>query len=95
MTGVDRLPEDAVDEAAERLGWEHRGDKLVRVVERESFGAAMEFVNAVAMLAEAANHHPDIAIRWNKVELTMWTHTAGGVTRADVDMAGAIEGLLP
>ncbi len=91
---MERLADDAVQAAAERLGWELRGDKLVRLVERHDFGAAMEFVNAVAMLAEAANHHPDIAISWNKVELSLWTHTVGGITGADVELAGAIEGLL-
>jgi len=94
MAGVDRLADDAVAAAADRLGWERKDDKLVRVVERRDFGAAMEFVNTVAMLAEAANHHPDIAISWNRVELTLWTHTAGGITDADVESAGAIEGLL-
>lgn len=92
---MERLADDAVEEAAKRLGWERRGDKLVRVVVRDNFGAAMEFVNAVAQLAEAVNHHPDIAIHWNEVELALWTHTAGGVTQADIDMAGGIEGLLP
>ena len=91
---MERLSEEAVDQAAAGLGWERRGDKLFRLVERADFGAAMEFVNTVAQLAEATNHHPDIAIHWNKVELELWTHTAGGVTQADVDMAGAIEGLL-
>ena len=91
---MERLSDEEVEAAASRLGWERRGDRLVRVVERNDFGAAMEFVNTVAQLAEAANHHPDIAISWNKVELTLWTHTAGGVTSADVEMAGAIEGLL-
>jgi len=91
---VERLSDDAANAAAERLGWERRGDKLVRLVERNDFGAAMEFVNAVAMLAEASNHHPDIAISYNKVELTLWTHTVGGITDADVELAGAIEGLL-
>lgn len=91
---MERLPDEAVAAAAERLGWERQGDKLVRVIVRENFGAAMELVNAVAMLAEAANHHPDIAISWNRVELALWTHTVGGVTEADVEMAGAIEGLL-
>lgn len=91
---MERLSDDAVTEAAQRLGWEHKGDTLVRVVERGDFAHAMEFVNALAQLAEAANHHPDIAIHWDKVELTLWTHTAGGVTQADVDMAAAIEGLL-
>ena len=92
---MERLPDSAVAEAAERLGWERQGDKLVRQFEFEGFGHAMEFVNAAAQLAEAANHHPDIDIRWNKVVLALWTHSAGGVTQADVDMAGAVEGLLP
>lgn len=91
---MDRLPDDAIADAAARLGWAHTGDRLVRVVVRADFAAAMEFVNAVAMLAEAANHHPDIAISWNRVELGLTTHSAGGITRADVEMAGAIEGLL-
>jgi len=91
---VERLSDQAVEAAASGLGWERRGDRLVRVVECKDFGQAMEFVNTVAQLAEAANHHPDITIRWNTVELVLWTHTAGGVTQADVDMAGAIEGLL-
>ena len=94
MSAVERLADEHVETHAADLGWEHRDGKLVRVFERESFGAAMEFVNTVAQLAEAANHHPDIAIHWNKVELVLWTHTAGGVTQADLDMAGAIEGLL-
>lgn len=91
---MERLSDDAVAAAASGLGWEQREDKLVRVVQRQDFAHAMEFVNTVAQLAEATNHHPDISIHWNTVELTLWTHTAGGVTQADVDMAGAIEGLL-
>ena len=92
---MERLPDDAVAEAADRMGWERKGESLVRTFERPDFGSAMEFVNAVAQLAEAVNHHPDICIRWNKVELTLSTHSAGGVTQADLDLAGAIEGLLP
>ena len=91
---MERLPDDAIEAATSGLGWEHRDETLVRVVERADFAAAMQFVNAVAQMAEAVNHHPDISISWNKVELVLWTHTAGGITQADVDMAGAIEGLL-
>lgn len=94
MEPVERLPDDEVEAATSGLGWERRDDKLVRVFEHRDFAAAMQFVNAVAQMAESVNHHPDISIHWNKVELTLWTHTAGGVTRADVDMAGAIDGLL-
>ena len=51
------------------------------------------FVNAVAERAEAANHHPDIDIRWNTVTLRLSTHSAGGLTQADLDMASEIDGL--
>lgn len=95
MEGVERLSDDEVAAAASRLGWERQGDRMARTVKLADFGAAMQFVNAVAMLAEAANHHPDIAIHWNTVELVLWTHTAGGITQADVDLAGAIDDILP
>lgn len=93
MYGVERLPDEEVEAAAARLGWERRDAKLVRVYEHPDFGRAMEFVNTVAQLAEGANHHPDIAISWSTVELTLWTHSAGGITAADVEMAGAIDDL--
>jgi len=57
------------------------------------FVHAMGFVNQVALLAEKANHHPDIDIRWNKVKLTLATHSAGGLTAQDFDLAKAIEHL--
>ena len=51
----------------------------------------MEFVNRVAELAEKANHHPDIDIRYSKVTLTLSTHDAGGITQNDIDLAKAID----
>lgn len=69
------------------------GDRLVKTVERKDFAEAMKFVNAVAERAEARNHHPDIAIHWNRVELELWTHTAGGLTQADLDLANEIDAL--
>jgi 4a-hydroxytetrahydrobiopterin dehydratase len=53
----------------------------------------MQFVNAVALLAEGANHHPDIAISWNRVTLRLSTHSAGGLTQLDLDLAAAIDGI--
>lgn len=93
---MERLSDDAVDAAlAGGLAWERgpAGDRLVKTVEREDFVGAMQFVNAVADLAESRNHHPDIAIHWNRVELELWSHTAGGVTQADLDLAGEIDRL--
>lgn len=73
------------------LAWARQGDELVKVVTRKDFAGSMAFVNAVAALAEAANHHPDIAISWNRVTLRLTTHSAGGLTQLDLDLAAAID----
>jgi len=74
-------------------GWERHGDSIVTTVSRADFRDSLLFVGAVAYLAEAANHHPDIAIAWDKVTLTLSTHSAGGLTEADVALAGQISAL--
>jgi 4a-hydroxytetrahydrobiopterin dehydratase len=83
-----------VTAALEHLGWEVGEDaQLLKIVTRDDFAEAMEFVNEVAGLSEAANHHPDIDIRWNKVTLRLSTHSAGGITSKDLDLAYQIDGL--
>lgn len=74
--------------------WREDGDRLVRDYTLADFAAAMAFVNRVAELSEERNHHPDILLHgWNKVTLTLQTHTAGGVTDADRALAEAIDAL--
>ncbi|MGH8959358.1 MAG: 4a-hydroxytetrahydrobiopterin dehydratase [Acidimicrobiia bacterium] len=70
--------------------WIRDGDSLVAQLEFGDFAKAMEFVNRVAEKAEQADHHPDIDIRWNKVRLVLSTHSAGGITQKDLDLAGQI-----
>jgi 4a-hydroxytetrahydrobiopterin dehydratase len=72
-------------------GWSRKGDVLTRTYAFRNFAQSMEFVNRVASLAESANHHPDIDIRYSKVTLTLSTHDAGGITSNDVDLARAID----
>lgn len=72
--------------------WRLEKGELVRHATFADFKAAMEFVNRVAALAEEANHHPDIDIRYNRVRLALTTHDDGGITHKDVQMATAIEG---
>jgi 4a-hydroxytetrahydrobiopterin dehydratase len=85
------------EEIAAQLGavpaWQRQGDSIVITVTRKDFRDALLYVGAVAFLAEAANHHPDIAISWNKVALTLSTHSAGGLTGADFALAGQISRL--
>ena len=72
-------------------GWSRRGDALTRTYQFRNFADAMEFVNRVASIAEGANHHPDIDIRYSKVTLTLSTHDAGGITANDLNLAKAID----
>lgn len=67
--------------------WRRRRSIIQRTFVFEDFVVALRFVNKVAKLAEAAWHHPDIDIRWNKVTLTLSTHDAGGLTRKDFALA--------
>jgi 4a-hydroxytetrahydrobiopterin dehydratase len=67
--------------------WEITAGELVRTYKFEDFRASLRFVNQVAELAEAAEHHPDIDIRYNKVRLALVTHDAGGLTNKDFDLA--------
>ena len=79
--------------AEAHLGWKREGDTLVKTVTCIDFVAAMRFVNAVADAAEAINHHPDITINWNRVGLVLSTHSAGGLTQLDLDLAATIDGI--
>jgi 4a-hydroxytetrahydrobiopterin dehydratase len=73
--------------------WKRKGLEISRTYQFEDFLDAVKFVNAVARLAEKAQHHPDIDIRWNKVMLTLSTHDAGGLTDKDFTLARKIDGL--
>jgi len=86
-----------VDAALEeqQLNWTRQGEELTTTVTLHDFAAALEFVNAVGAAAEAANHHPDIDIRWNKVRLALTTHASGGLTLLDLALAAAIDRLRP
>jgi len=86
-----------VDQALseQQLEWTRQDDQLVTSVKLHDFAAALAFVNAVGAAAEAANHHPDIDIRWNAVNLVLSTHSAGGLTVLDLALAAAIDRLRP
>jgi 4a-hydroxytetrahydrobiopterin dehydratase len=71
-------------------GWKQNGKQIERLFEFPDFVAAMKFVNRIADAAEAAQHHPDITINYNKVKLALISHDSGGVTQRDVKMAGKI-----
>lgn len=90
---AELLDDRAVAAGLAQLSWARQGDELVKVHEAAGFKGALDYVVAVGDLAEAANHHPDIDIRWNKVTLRLSTHSAGGITEADMELAGRIDEL--
>jgi 4a-hydroxytetrahydrobiopterin dehydratase len=71
--------------------WAVEDGQLVRTWTFADFVQAMAFVNRIAQLAEEANHHPDIDIRYNRVKLALVSHDAGGITARDADMARRID----
>ena len=89
------LSEEQVADFVSRHGeWRHDGVSIVRDFEFEDFVEAMGFVASVALVAEKAFHHPDIDIRWNTVTLRLSTHSEGGLTAQDTELAERIETLV-
>ena len=89
---ADLLEDEEIEQRLDELGdWEREGAEIQKVFEFEDFAAAIHFVNDVARLADRYDHHPDIDIRWNRVRLALSTHSEGGLTARDFDIAGEIE----
>jgi 4a-hydroxytetrahydrobiopterin dehydratase len=89
---TERLPDDEIAQwLRSRTGWERQGDEIRKHFERVSFADAISFVVRIGFLAEAANHHPDLDIRWRTVAVALTTHDAGGLTRRDLDLAASID----
>ncbi|PTL83015.1 4a-hydroxytetrahydrobiopterin dehydratase [Vitiosangium sp. GDMCC 1.1324] len=87
-------PEALKQFLAEHPEWKHEGGMLRRTYEAPSFLGGIEFVSRVAKAAEAADHHPDIDIRWRKVTLALVTHDAGGLTWRDTKLAAEADTLF-
>jgi 4a-hydroxytetrahydrobiopterin dehydratase len=88
------LPDTDIDAALAALpGWERDGDEIVRVYERDSFRSVIDLVDRIADAAEAADHHPDLDIRYRTLRVTLSTHSEGGITAQDFALAGEIDGL--
>jgi 4a-hydroxytetrahydrobiopterin dehydratase len=91
---MDLLTEPQITAELETVpAWTQDGNSITTVTVRKDFRDALLYVGAVAYLAERANHHPDVAISWNKVTLTLSTHSAGGLTTNDFALARQISAL--
>lgn len=74
-------------------GWERRGDEIEKSFDCRTFPDAIAFVVRIGFAAEAANHHPDLDVRWRTVRVALTTHDAGGLTGKDLALARTIEEL--
>ena len=83
--------EEIRDNLGRLVGWELQGDAITRTYEFPSFRSSLAFVAWVGEMAEARDHHPDIDVRYNKVRLVLSTHSAGGLTAKDFDLAALID----
>src|SRR5438105_8789655 len=90
---VQLLPQDRIEAALAGLNgdWKGSTDKLARSIEFADFLTAVEFVNRLAPRCEELDHHPDLALRWRWVDVQLSTHSAGGVTDLDVQLAGIVD----
>jgi 4a-hydroxytetrahydrobiopterin dehydratase len=89
---ADTLSQNAVQDEISGSDWTLDGPAIVRDLTFDDFAGALAYVNRVGEAAERENHHPDILIHgWNKVQLRLSTHSAGGITQADIDMSRTLD----
>ncbi len=87
-----RLDSTAITQRVAALaGWRVEGAELMKSYRFKNFVEAVDFVNAIARIAESQNHHPDLVVRWGEVTVRVTTHSAGGLTAKDFELASAID----
>ena len=96
MTRASRLSPDDVAAALRDLPlWSGGEDGIERTLELPSFRAAVEAISVIADVAEQLDHHPDMDLRWTKVRVAVVTHSAGGLTDLDLELARRVDLLVP
>ncbi len=86
-------PGQVADRLSQVTGWELSQGAITAVFQFKDFAEAMQFVNRAADVAEALDHHPDMLIRYNSVQLTVFTHSEGGLTEKDFELAARVNQL--
>jgi 4a-hydroxytetrahydrobiopterin dehydratase len=88
------LSDEEIEERVGALeGWARDGDAVTKDFKRDKFTGSVEFVNQILPVAEEMNHHPDLAISWDTVTVTITTHSEGGLTGSDFELAERIDAL--
>lgn len=89
-----RLGNDEIEAKLDELdGWSHEGDAIVKEFDHGDFKGSVDFVNRITPEAEEMNHHPDLEISWATVKVTLTTHSDGGLTEGDFELARKIDAL--
>ena len=89
-----RLGNDEIEAKLDELdGWSHEGDAIVKEFDHGDFKGSVDFVNRITPEAEEMNHHPDLEISWATVKVTLTTHSDGGLTEGDFELAGKIDSM--
>ena len=84
-------PAEISDRLKSLPGWRLENGAIVRDYQTDGWSTTLMLVNAIGFFAEAADHHPDLAVSWGKVQVKLWTHSAGSVTASDMELATIIE----
>ena len=88
------LSDEQIEESLSGLdGWSRDGDAITKDFKRDQFTGSVEFVNEILPVAEDMGHHPDLAISWDTVTVTISTHSEGGLTASDFELAEKIDAL--
>ena len=88
------LSDEEIEQRLEGLsGWQREGDAITRELDRGDFKGSVDFVNRLTPIAEGMSHHPDLSISWSKVTITISTHSEGGLTANDFELASRIDAL--
>ncbi len=89
-----KLSEETIDSKLDELdGWERDGEAITKRFDRGDFVGSVRFVDSLVAPAEEMNHHPDLAISWSEVRVTITTHSEGGLTEGDFELASRIDAL--
>ncbi len=88
------LSDDEIEaRLSEHPGWERRGESIAKTFERGDFVGSIRFADSLVEPAESMNHHPDLEISWDKVTVLVSSHSEGGITAADFELAGKIDAI--
>ena len=91
---MPRLGEEEIEARLGELeGWRREGEAIVKEFELDDFTGSVDFINRLTPVAEELNHHPDLQVSWNKVTVSITTHSEGGLTENDFELAKSVDPL--